>query len=76
MKKIPILLLVFFVSYTYSQEKIIEIDYTVDYLIANNKRQSMDTISIGYSKNGKYLWTDYNELAQEFYISLFKKFSL
>ncbi len=72
MKKTLLLILVLFVSFTYSQEKTIELDYIVDYVIANKKKQSKDTISIGYDKSGKFLWTNYKELAKEFSKALFK----
>ena len=63
MKKI--LFFAFFIisAHTFSQEKTIEIDYVADYVIPSNGNTKVDTISIGFSKNGKYLWTNYNDLA-------------
>ncbi|SHG39587.1 hypothetical protein [Winogradskyella jejuensis] len=66
MRNIFILLLLLTVSISFSQEKIIEIDYTVDYVVPNKKTQSMDTISIGYNKEGKFLWTNSDALAKKF----------
>ncbi len=72
MKKTLLLILVLFVSFAYSQEKTIELDYIVDYVIPNKRKQSKDTISVGYDKSGKFLWTNYKELAKEFSKALFK----
>lgn len=66
MKKPFLIVLIFLVSFSYSQEKKIEIDYVVDYVIPNKRKQSKDTISIGYDKDGKYLWTNYREFTKEF----------
>lgn len=49
--------------FSFSQEKSIEIDYVVDYVVPSENNTTVDTISIGFNKNGKYLWTNYNELA-------------
>ena len=57
----------------WSQNQEFNLDYTVDYLINNRQTQSKDTISIGYSKSGKYLWTNYDGLAQEMGAGLFGK---
>lgn len=65
MKKI-IFLFLLVTTVTFSQETVIEIDYVVDYIIPNNKKESVDTVSIGFNKNGKYLWTNYNILGNEF----------
>lgn len=72
MKKTLLLIVTLFVSLVYSQEKTIVLDYVVDYVIPNKKKQTKDTISIGYEKTGKYLWTNYKELANEFSKALFK----
>lgn len=72
MKKLIVLLFILGTSLNYSQENTIEIDYIVDYLIPNKKKQTTDTISIGYDKSGKFLWTDYTELAKTFSKKLFK----
>ncbi|WP_296313276.1 hypothetical protein [Winogradskyella sp. UBA3174] len=53
----------FITSLVFSQERVIEIDYVVDYTIPSKGNKTIDTISIGFDKNGKYLWTNYNELA-------------
>lgn len=57
----------------FSQEKTITIDYTVDYTIPNNRKNTTDTISIGYQKNGKYIWTNSKALAKSLGKSLFKR---
>ncbi len=49
-----------------SQSHEFTIDYTVKYLINNKKKGAKDTISIGFEKNGKYLWSNYKGLAEEF----------
>lgn len=73
MKKIVALILLFFAfTFAFAQERTIEIDYTVDYLIPNRKKGTKDTISIGFNKDGKYLWTNYNNLAQDFARSVVK----
>ncbi len=50
---------------SYAQEKKIEIDYVVDYVIPNNRTQAMDTVSIGFNKDGKFLWTNASVLAKK-----------
>ena len=49
-----------------SQNHEFTIDYTVKYVIDNAKKGAKDTITVGFEKNGKYLWSDYKGLAQEF----------
>ncbi|WP_299682949.1 hypothetical protein [uncultured Dokdonia sp.] len=48
-----------------SQSHEFTIDYTVKYLIDNAKEGTKDTITIGYEKNGKYLWTNFKRLTEE-----------
>ncbi|MFT5890227.1 MAG: hypothetical protein ACI9Y7_000317 [Dokdonia sp.] len=48
-----------------SQSHEFKIDYTVKYLV-ENKQGSKDTVSIGFEKNGKYLWSDYKGIVREF----------
>ena len=72
MKKVLLSIILFCVSFSYSQEKTIELDYVVEYIIPNKKKQTIDTISIGYDKSGKFLWTNYKELTKEFSKALFK----
>ncbi|MGS2727807.1 hypothetical protein ACU8DI_14445 [Psychroserpens sp. BH13MA-6] len=57
----------------FSQEQSISIDYTVDYLIPNRRQQAMDTVSVGYQKDGKYIWTNSNALAQDLGKSIFRR---
>lgn len=49
-----------------SQNHEFTIDYTVQYLINNNRKAESDTITIGFEKNGKYLWSDYKGLSEQF----------
>ncbi|WP_299333900.1 hypothetical protein [uncultured Psychroserpens sp.] len=72
MKKIYTLIVLLFVAFGYSQEQKITIDYTVDYIIPNNRKGTADTITIGYSKNGKHLWTNSEYLAKDLGKSMFK----
>ncbi|WP_411894350.1 hypothetical protein [Winogradskyella sp. A2] len=54
------------------QEKEIDIHYVVDYSIPSERNTTVDTISIGFNKDGKYLWTNYNKLALSLAKSLIK----
>lgn len=67
MRKAITLLCLLLSSWAWSQSQSHEftIDYTVKYLI-NTKKGTKDTVTIGYEKNGKYLWSDYNGLVKEF----------
>lgn len=56
---------------SFSQETVIDIDYTVDYAIPNERKKTIDTISIGFDKDGKYLWTNDDLLTNEFGKSVF-----
>lgn len=56
---------------SFSQETVIDIDYTVEYTIPNKRKKTIDTISIGFNKNGKYLWTNSNKITSEFGNSVF-----
>ncbi|WP_024768726.1 hypothetical protein [Aquimarina macrocephali] len=49
----------------------IVIDYFVDYEIETKKKK--DTITIGFSKNGDYLYTDSDALVKNFQRSVFKR---
>jgi hypothetical protein len=71
MKKIAALF-IFITAFSYAQETTIHIDYTVDYAVPSKRKKTVDTISIGFNKEGKYLWTNYNELAVGLAQSLFK----
>ena len=66
MKKLLTTILLLSFIYNYSQETKVVIDYVVDYEILNNQGVVSDTIKIGYSKSGKFLWTDYPTLGIEF----------
>lgn len=74
MEKLFILFLLI-TSLSFSQEKTIEIDYFVDYVIPSKRQTTTDTISIGFNKDGKYLWTNYNKLALDLAKSLIKNSS-
>ena len=49
-----------------SQNHEFTIDYTVKYVIDNAKKGAKDTITVGFEKDGKYLWSSYRGLAEEF----------
>lgn len=72
MKRILTLIVLLVVAVSYSQEQQITIDYTVDYLIPNDRKGTSDTITIGYSKNGKHLWTNSEYLAKDLGKKMFK----
>jgi len=71
MKKLLILFL-FISAVSFSQEKVIELDYFVDYVVPGKRQKNTDTITIGFNKDGKYLWTNYNKLALNLAKSLVK----
>lgn len=70
MKNIVIIFLLI-TSLSFAQETVIDIDYVVDYAIPNNRNESIDTVSIGFNKSGKYLWTNDEVLTKEFGKSVF-----
>lgn len=59
-----ILIILFISKFTYAQETKITIDYTVDYAILTAEEKPKDTISIGFSKDGKYLWSSAPQLVK------------
>lgn len=68
MMKTFFLITSFFFSVTLlgqSQSHEFTIDYTVKYLI-KNKEGTKDTVTVGFEKNGKYLWSDYKGIVKEF----------
>jgi hypothetical protein len=75
MKKVVIICFCLFVGYSYGQNKTVDIDYTVDYIIPNKRNKANDTVSIGFNKDGKYLWTNYNALAISLAKSMIKNHS-
>ncbi|BAO74482.1 hypothetical protein [Winogradskyella sp. PG-2] len=72
MNKILTYLLIFCIGLCYSQEKNITIDYTVDYLVPKKNKTEVDTITIGFDKDGRYLWTDSEYLAKDLGRSMFR----
>lgn len=58
---------------TSAQNVDITFDYTVDYTVPNKRQQSIDTITVGYEKSGRYLWSNFEGLAKEFAKDVFKK---
>lgn len=62
--KLFIILCLILSSTSIAQSEEFQIDYVVDYLVPN-KNQVMDTVSVGFAKDGKYLWTNYEGLAKE-----------
>lgn len=73
MKHILTLILFLFVFFGYAQERTITIDYTVDYLIPNKRKNTSDTISVGFSKDSKYIWTNSKSLAKDLGRSMFRR---
>ncbi|WP_353779550.1 hypothetical protein [Winogradskyella sp. 3972H.M.0a.05] len=71
MKKAILIALGFFTLISFSQEKIIDIDYTVDYIIHQKRKKNVDTITIGFNKKGKYLWTNSNVIGKDFSAGFF-----
>ncbi|MDG5493060.1 hypothetical protein [Psychroserpens sp. SPM9] len=72
MKALILPLLIFSFFFGNSQETKIQIDYTVDYIVPSERRKTNDTVSIGYSKSGKFVWTDSKKLAQSLARNMFK----
>lgn len=61
-----------FVNIVFGQDEAITIDYSVDYVIPKRNNQSADTITVGFDKAGRYLWTDSEFLAKDLAKSVFK----
>lgn len=72
MKNVLALITLCFVAFGNTQEKVIDIDYTVQYLIPKKRSTEVDTVSVGFNKEGKYLWTDSKFLAKDLAKSFFK----
>lgn len=68
MKKILSICCLVLSSYVWGQSQNHEftIDYTVKYLVDNAKKGTKDTVTVGFEKNGKYLWSDYKGIVREF----------
>jgi hypothetical protein len=66
MKKTLFICCLVFSSFVWGQSQSHEftIDYTVRYLVDNAKKGTKDTVTVGFEKNGKYLWSDYNGIAE------------
>ena len=75
MKNILTICFCLLIGQSYSQEKSIEIDYLVDYSVPSKRNNTIDTVSIGFNKDGKYLWTNYNKLVLNLAKSLLKNSS-
>lgn len=75
MKNILVICFCLLLGQSHGQQKTVEIDYIVDYAIPSNRNQTIDTISIGFNKEGKYLWTNYNALALSLAKSMIKNTS-
>ena len=54
-----------------AQEKTISLDYAVKYVIFNSGKAN-DTLTIGYDKEGKFLWTDYLKIGRSFAQTAFR----
>ena len=73
MKKIILLFAVLCYTLSSAQQNLnIELDYTVDYLIPNKKKQQKDTLTIGFDKTGRYLWSNYDGLSDLFTKEIFR----
>ena len=72
MKHILPIVFVLNVCITQAQQLTLKIDQTVDYVIQNS-RKGNDTITIGYSESGRYLWTNSKSLAKDLGRSIFRK---
>ncbi|MCA0153268.1 hypothetical protein [Winogradskyella vincentii] len=72
MRNLITICFIFILTVSFSQEKEIDIHYVVDYTMPSKRNTTVDTISIGYNKEGKYLWTNYNKLALSLAKSLIK----
>ncbi|EDP69940.1 hypothetical protein FBALC1_10422 [Flavobacteriales bacterium ALC-1] len=72
MNKTLTYILILVLGFSYAQEKNITIDYTVDYIIPKKNTTQADTVSIGFDKNGRYLWTDSEYLAKDLGRSIFR----
>ncbi|WP_159025572.1 hypothetical protein [Aquimarina sp. Aq78] len=68
--KLAFFILCLLTSVSSFSQKIV-IDYFVDYEIETKKKK--DTITIGFSKNGDYLYTDSDALVKNFQRSVFKR---
>ncbi|WP_299277139.1 hypothetical protein [uncultured Psychroserpens sp.] len=73
MKKLLTILVIFSIACCYAQEKTITIDYTVEYLAPNKRKGTNDTITVGFEKNGKYIWTNSKSLARDLGKSMFRR---
>lgn len=71
MRLILTTLILCYISIGFSQETV-RIDYSVDYLIPSARTQKTDTVTIGFDKTGKYIWTDSEYLAKDLGRSIFK----
>ena len=61
-------------TFCFAQEKAITIDYTVKYLIPKKGNSSAtDTITVGFEKDGKYIWTNSKSLAKDLGRSILRR---
>lgn len=72
MKNLFYLVLVLFFTSSYGQSKEITLDYTVTYQVPNAKKNTIDTVSVSYNKEGTYLYTNARFLIDTFSTSVFK----
>lgn len=72
MKRITLLILTISVGwFGFAQEQNITIDHIVDYIVTNNQKGKNDSISVGFSEDGKYIWTNSKFLAKDLGKSIF-----
>ncbi|MEL6813080.1 MAG: hypothetical protein AAFP76_17295, partial [Bacteroidota bacterium] len=72
MRYTTLTLLLFFVAgLGFAQSEQVVFDYTVTYKVPSKKRRTVDTVSIGFTKNGQYIFTDSKLIAKDFAADVF-----
>lgn len=54
-----------------SQKSVINLDYSVKYIIPSKKKSKVDTLTLSFDKNGQYLFTNDRFLAKDFGLDVF-----
>lgn len=54
-----------------SQKSVINLDYSVKYIIPSKKKSKVDTLTLSFDKNGQYLFTNDGFLAKDFGLDVF-----
>ncbi len=60
------------ITLSFGQNKDIELDYTVTYEVPNAKKNTIDTVSVSFNKEGTYLYSNARILVDEFSSSILK----